>query len=137
MHSRYFKFMFALLASAECRVYHLKYISNRDVTSITRTSLRQHQAFSVVGCMLICINTKGCINTLFNNDMCSLLRRRHQGQSHRVVENEGPVMTHLDVSGKYSYLCHKKVYCQAQAFEIGRFHCFHKLQALKPYTQQL
>ena len=98
MNSLCINYFFILLSLTECRLFHLKNISSREVTSIAATSLGEQQAFSIVHCSLVCMNTKGCISTLYKEEICLLLKERLYGQNHRILEKEGAVMSQLDVS---------------------------------------
>ena len=98
MNSLCMNYFIVLLSLTECRLFHLKNISSRDVTSIAVTSLGEQQALSIVHCTLVCIKTKGCMSTLYKDEICMLLKRRLHGQYQRVLEKEGAVMSQLDVS---------------------------------------
>ena len=98
MNSQYFKFLFALIALAECRIFHVNNISEMDLRSNAATSIGQQQAWSVVHCTLICMNTNGCWSSIFKGNRCFLLRERRHRQSQHMADNGGAVVTQLDVS---------------------------------------
>ena len=98
MNIRCFKFLFVLIALAECRIFHVNNISEIDLRSSVANAIGQQQAWSVVHCTLICMNTNGCWSSVFKDNRCILLRKRRHRQSQHLADHGGAIVTQLDVS---------------------------------------
>ena len=99
--------LITLMSLTKGYLYQLSYPQhNTEGPEAGTVPLKTSKAFSVVHCNLICINTNGCISTMYKDDYCTLLKKNHYGeQQTRQLKTRGAIISQIEVCRELSDNC--------------------------------